>query len=92
VVAIVRRELALVANGRHELDAIAEVLGEVSRALDSPEALVAANRRFAHRIRSGALDEGEQARAVRDLVRRQVERKLAVNNPAFLERVRKDEG
>ena len=88
VIAIVRRELAA-RDGQEELTGIAELLGVPALADpggDLREGLLAANRRIAEHIREGAADEGDHARAVRDLIRKQVEGKLAVNNPAFLER------
>lgn len=95
VVAIVGRELTTYdASGPAdaELAEITQVMGEpstahspTSTAADPRGALVEANRRLADWIRDGGADSGEQARAVRDLVRLQVERKLAVSNPGYLE-------
>ena len=92
VVAIVRRELAR-RDDPQELAAIAAVLGEpvpVVAPGDCREAVRQANRRLAAHIRRGDADEGDHARAVRNLVRRLVERKLEISNPALLERYRKE--
>ena len=92
VVAIVRRELAR-RDDPQELAAIAAVLGEpvpVVATGDAGDAVRQANRRLAEHIRRGEADEGDHARAVRALVRRLVERKLAISNPALLERYRKE--
>lgn len=90
VVSIVRRELAAGDGVAEELRAICDLLDEppnAGRPADPSGALLAANRRLAAHIRSGAADEGDHARAVHHLVRQQVERKLAVNNPAYLDRL-----
>lgn len=83
VVAIVRRELAAGVDGSKEVAAIAALLDQPAL-LEQP--VDEANRRLAAHIRTGGADEGEHARAVRAFVRGQVEGKLAVNNPTFLER------
>ena len=93
VVAIVRRELAGRDDAQEELTAIAGILGEPLPAVargDAGDAVWQANRRLAEHIRRGEADEGDHARAVRDLVRCLVERKLAISNPALLERYRKE--
>ena len=93
VVAIVRRELARRDDPQEELAAIAAVLGEPVPGVatgDAGDAVRRANRRLAEHIRRGEADEGDHARAVRDLVRRLVERKLAISNPALLERYQKE--
>ena len=93
VVAIVRRELARRDDTQEELAAIAGVLGEPvpgGAAGDGGDAVLLANRRLAEHIRRGDADEGDHACAVRNLVRTLVERKLAVGNPALLERYQKE--
>ena len=91
VLAIVRRELARGGPFPEELAAVTALLGEDAgeKSDGDPRAtLLAANRRLARHIRAGGADSPEQARAVREVVRAQVESKLLVNNPAFLERFR----
>lgn len=97
VVAIVRRELGTYDAGvgtERELAGIASLVGEESGSrsaagaeahADPRGALVEANRRLAQWIRDGAADSGKPARAARALVRAQVEGKLAVSNPGYLE-------
>jgi hypothetical protein len=90
-VAIVRRELAQPDDSNAELTSIAELLSDPSIARpggDPSDALEEANRRLAEHIRNGAADERNDARAVHEFLRTPVERKLAVNNPAFLDGVR----
>ena len=93
VLAIVRREMARRDDPQEELAAIADVLGEsalVGATDDGVDAVWRANRRLAEHIRRGDADEGTHARAVRDLVRYLVERKLAISNPALLARYRRE--
>ncbi len=89
VIAVVCRELAAGDDGRAEAADIAALLGDPAIADAGVEE---ANRRLAGPIRSGGADEGEHARAVRAFVRGQVEGKLAVNNPAFLQRFAESNG
>lgn len=94
VTSVIRRQLALAGDDQEELVAIADLLRESDFLRGTSvgfDALVEANRRLAEHIRGGAADEGDHARAVREVVRRQVERKLEVTNPVFLERIRKGE-
>lgn len=96
VLAIVRRELVTDVAGAdrdEELRSILALLGEHAEdaLVSSRNALEAANRRLAAHIRAGGADSGDHARAVRDVVVRQVERKLAVSNPEFLQRFHQEQ-